>query len=468
MEKKYDLTIIGGGPGGYVAAIRAARLGMKTAVVEEGAMGGTCLNRGCIPTKALLHSAEMFHMAGRGSEFGIDSTVRGFDYGRMVQRKSGIVQRLRAGVESLVRKSGGTIIPGRASIVDSRTISVEGKESATFGTEKIIIATGSRPFKPPLPGIEGRRVLDSDEVLELKECPESVVIIGGGVIGVEFATLYNLLGKKVTVIEAMATLIPALDPEISGLLRTSLESRGIGIFTGAKVSSITSGASAVCSFSMGGKELRAEGDLAIMAVGRRPNIEGLGLEALGVALEKGFIKVDSRMETSVKGVYAIGDVTGRSSLAHVASAQGLIASGNASGLDLRMDYAAIPSCVYGSPEIATVGISEDEAKKAGFEVGTGRFPVSANGKSMILGEKDGIAKFVTDRGTGEILGCQIMGARATEMIAEVCVAMRLESTIEELAGTIHPHPTVSEMLMEAAHDVSGDCLHVPARTRVNG
>ena len=453
MEDRFDLTIIGGGPGGYVAAIEASRLGLKTAVIEEREMGGTCLNRGCIPTKALLQSAEVFHSLGRCQEFGVDASAGSFDYARISQRKTAIVKRLRSGVESLVRKGGATVIPGRATIMDSRTIEVTGVGKRRITTGKIVIATGSRPSKPPIPGMAGKKVLDSDEVLELAECPEKVVIIGGGVIGVEFATLYNLLGKKVTVIEMMDSLVPGLDLEISRLLRKSLEAKGVEVFTGAKVSAVSSDASPVCAFARDGKELRAEGDIVIVATGRKPNVEGLGLEAVGVLLENGSIEVDARMETSVKGIYAIGDVTGTWPLAHVASAQGLVAAGNAAGGDKAMDYTAVPACVYSDPEVATVGLTEDEARKRGVDAAVGRFPVSSNGKSMIMGEKEGLAKIVTDRATGEILGAHVMAAGATDMIAEICVAMRLESTIEELAGTIHPHPTVGEILWEAARHV---------------
>jgi dihydrolipoamide dehydrogenase len=450
MEDRFDLTIIGGGPGGYVAAIEASRLGLKTAVIEEREMGGTCLNRGCIPTKALLQSAEVFHSLGRCSEFGVDATAGTFDYARISRRKAAIVKRLRTGVESLVRKGGATVIPGRATIIDSGTIDVTGGEKRRIRTGKVIIATGSRPSKPLIPGIAGKKVLDSDEVLELAECPGKIVIVGGGVIGVEFATLYNLLGRKVTVIEMMDSLVPGLDLEISRLLRKSLESKGVEIFTGAKVSAVSSDASPVCAFAKGGERLAAAGDVVIVATGRKPNVEGIGLEAAGVALENGFIKVDARMETSAKGIYAIGDVTGTWSLAHVASAQGIVAAGNAAGGDKAMDYTAVPACVYSDPEVATVGLTEDEARKRGIDVAVGRFPVSSNGKSMIMGEKEGMAKIVTDRATGEILGAHVMGPRATETIAEICVAIRLESTIEELAGTIHPHPTAGEILWEAA------------------
>lgn len=463
MEKKFDLTVIGGGPGGYVAAIRASQLGLKVAVVEEREMGGTCLNRGCIPTKALLQSAEVYHMVRHCSEFGVRAAGAEFDYSRISQRKGTVVKQLRSGVEYLVKSNRGTIISGKAFIKDKNTVEVSGKEKMIVKTDKIIIATGSRPSKPPIPGIDSGKVLDSDKVLELAECPEKVVIIGGGVIGVEFATIFSTLGKDVTIIEMMDTLIPGVDLEISMMLRKSLESKGVKIFTGAKVTAISSGKTAVCSFEKEGNVQKAEGDIVIVAIGRKPNSENLGLENIGVFTEKGFIKVDERMETSVKGIYAIGDVTGKVLLAHVASAQGLVAAANAAGENRSMNYAVVPSCIYTSPEIATVGMTEGDAIKKKIKFKVGKFSVSANGKSMIMGEKEGIVKIITDWNMGEILGAHIMGPRATDMISEICVAMKLESTIEELSDTIHPHPTVSEIIMEAAHDAEGHCVHKPKK-----
>ena len=324
---------------------------------------------------------------------------------------------------------------------------------------KIIIATGSRPLKPPIDGIDGDKVLDSDDVLSLDFCPDKVVIIGGGVIGVEFATIYNSLGKDVVIIEMMSNILPGIDDEITQALRKSLEKKGIKIFTSSKVISIQSGDKAVCTFENNGKEQSVDGDIAIVAIGRKPNSENIGLENVKIDLERGFIKVNESMETSIKGIYAIGDVTGKVLLAHVASEQGLVAAANSAGKYKKMDYSVIPGCIYTNPEVATVGLSEAEAIKKGYQLKIGRFPISANGKSMIMGEKEGFVKIITDKATGEILGTHIMGPRATDMISEMCVAMKLESTIEEIADTIHPHPTVSEIVMEAAHDVEGICIH---------
>lgn len=463
MDNKYDLTVIGGGPGGYVAAIRACQYGLKVALIEENEMGGTCLNRGCIPTKSLLHSAEVYHAVRTSAEYGVTVNNVGFDYNKIATKKDAVIKQLRSGVEYLVKSNGCSVIKGRAIIKDKNIIEVTGDNHQTIMTDKIIISSGSRPARPPIPGIDGSNVLSSDEVLEMTFCPDKIVIIGGGIIGVEFATVFNSLGKEVTIIEMMDTLLPGVDAEISGILRKSLEKKGITIFTGARVTSVRTENNAECVFEDKGVEKSAEGDIVIVAIGRKPNSEDLGIENVGVETERGFIKVDDRLETSVSGIYAIGDVTGKLMLAHVASAQGLAAAANAAGRDHRMEYSIVPGCIYTSPEIATVGLTEEEAVKKGCKVKVGRFPVSTNGKSMIMGEREGLAKIVTDEATGEVLGAHFMGPRATDMISEICVAMKLESTIEELADTIHPHPTVSEIIMEAAHDIEGLCVHKPKR-----
>jgi len=459
MDYMFDVTVIGGGPGGYVAAIRAAQLGLKAAVIEERQMGGTCLNRGCIPTKSLLHSAEVFRTARHSKEYGITLENVELDYSGIVNRKDKVVRLLRSGVESLVKGNGITVISGRALLKDKNTIEVTGQNLQTITSKNIIIATGSRPYKPPIPGIKGDKVLDSDGALSMTACPEKVVIVGGGVIGVEFATFFNAIEKEVTIIEMMDTILPGVDIEISSALLKSLTRKGVKIFTGSRVTSIKSDSRAVCTFESNGTEMTAEGDVIIVAIGRKPNTEGLGLESVGIDTERGFIKVNEKMETSVKGIYAIGDVTGKIQLAHVASAQGLVAASNAAGFIRTMDYAVVPGCIYTSPEIATVGLTEAEAARRGHKVKVGKFPVGANGKSMIEGEREGIIKIITDSETGKILGAHIMAPRATDMISEICVAMKLEAPVKEIADTIHPHPTVSEIIMEAAFDVEGLCIH---------
>jgi dihydrolipoamide dehydrogenase len=463
MDNQYNLAVIGGGPGGYEAAIRASQLGMKVVLIEEKDMGGTCLNRGCIPVKALLHAAEMYHTVRSCSEFGINASDVGFDYGKIISRRDAIVRRLRSGVEFLLKSYGVATIKGRAKIKDANTIEVESKESGnvTVKASKIIIATGSRPARPPVTGIDGKNVLDSDGVLDMSACPEKIVIIGGGVIGIEFATIFNMLGKSVTVIELADSILPGIDTEVTDLLSRLLRKRGIEIYTSARVKSVNNERGATCVFEHGGKELTAEGDIVLVATGRAPNSDGIGLENAGIETKKGFIVVNEYLETSVKGIYAIGDVTGKALLAHVASAQGLVAAANAAGQGKKISYSVVPSCIYTTPEIAAVGLTEKEALEKGFDIEVGRFPSAFNGKSVIMGEEKGFAKIITDKVTGEILGAHVIALRATDMIAEVCVAMKLESTITELADTIHPHPTISEMIMEAAHDAEGFCVNKP-------
>ncbi len=459
----YDLVIVGGGPGGYVAAIRAEQLGLKTAVIEEKEMGGTCLNWGCIPTKSLLHSAEIAHMAKHSSTYGVIIPEIHIDYPAIVRKKDQVVKQLRSGVEHLVKHHGGEIIRGRARFLDAHTLEVSAPASRVIRAAQTIIATGSRPSKPPIPGIDGARILNSDAILAMTECPESLVIIGGGVIGVEFATVYSQLGKSVTIIEMMPEILPGTDRELITILRKNLEANGVCIITGAKVVSLESAGQAICTYELNGEKSQVHADKILVAIGRKPNSEKLGLENAGVQVESGFIVVDEQMATTAPSIFAIGDVTGKVLLAHVASEQGLVAAGNAAGGKHQMDYRIIPGCIYTEPELASVGLTEDAALKQGLAIKVGKFPVSSNGKSKIVGIHEGLAKIITDAATGEVLGAHILAPRATDMIAEICVAMKLEATYEEIAETIHPHPTVSEILMEAAQDVDHLSIHVPRK-----
>lgn len=459
MNQHYDLAILGGGPGGYVAAIRASQLGLKVAVIEEDQMGGTCLNWGCIPTKSLLHSAEVYQSAKNGAAFGITTGAVGFDYTRIAARKDQVVSQLRRGVAQLVQSNGGTIIHGRGVILNPKTITVEGPDQQTVTTEKMIIATGSVPFLPPIPGIDGARVLDSNQVLALTECPSKITIIGGGVIGVEFASLFQALDRDVTIIEMMDEILPGIDLEIAQTLRKTLEKKGVRIFTKARVTGITSADQATCQFEQNNQVQTAKSDVVIVAIGRKPRSQNIGLENIGIETLKGMIPVNDQMETPVAGVYAIGDVTGKIMLAHVASEQGIVAAENAAGGHHQMKYSIVPSCIYTNPEIAVIGLSEADATRSGIFVKVGRFPVAASGKAMIAGEKDGFIKMISDVRTGEVLGAQIIGPKATELISGIGVAMTLESTTDEIAKTIHPHPTLSEMIMEAAMDISDNSIH---------
>jgi len=456
MQFEYDVAVLGGGPGGYIAAIRTAQLGSKTVLIEKEDLGGTCLNRGCIPTKALLHSAEVYHKVKTASEFGITSGEAGFDFYRIMSRKDSVVEKLRNGIQVLIKGGGIRLEKGTGILIDKNTITIDGKRNVTANS--IIIATGSKPAKISIPGSE--LTLSSDDVLQLKSCPESVVIIGGGVIGIEFATLFNTLGKKVTIVEMLPQILPGMDTEIAALMKKSLKKKKIDINTNAKVLKIEKTSSGIlCHFEKEGKELITEGEICVMAVGRKPQTEEIGLENIGVNTQKGFVLADATMRTNIGNVFAIGDITGKMQLAHVASAQGIVAAHNVAGQKKTMQYNIIPACIYTSPEVASVGLTENDALAKGYKIKIGRFNIAANGKSMILGETEGLSKIITDEKTGEILGAHILAAHATDMISEISVAMKAEATIEELIDTIHPHPTVNEIIMEAAHDVEGLCCH---------
>lgn len=452
----FDAVVIGGGPGGYVAAIRCAQLGLKTAIAEAREMGGTCLNRGCIPTKALLHSAEIFETIEKeAAESGITAQGVTVDYTKAAARKDKVVKRMSGGVEALLKGRKVTILRDKAVLTGAHSFTAEGK---AYTADKIILATGSEPVRIPIPGIEKEGVLNSDGVLASDTLPESIVIIGGGVIGIEFATLYSSFGKKVVIVEALPRILNTMDEDVSATMAAQLTAKGVEIHTGAKVTEIKDGLTVV--FEENGKNAEATGDVVVVAIGRRPVTKDLGFETAGVKMtDRGFVEVNDAMQTNVPNIYAIGDITGKIQLAHVASAQGLVAAANAAGGSKKMAYNIVPSCIYTNPEIAAVGLTEAEAKEKGMNVKTGMFTTAGNGRSVILGCTDGFVKLVTEARTGEILGATIMAPHATDMIAEVAAAMKAEATVEELADTIHPHPTVSEIVMEAAHDVDHLSVH---------
>ena len=454
MKRDYDVIVLGGGPGGYMAAIRCAQYGLKTALIEERELGGTCLNRGCIPTKALIQGAEVYQTVKEASMYGVQVGEPTLDYLKLTAFKDRKVASLRRGIESLERKHGVQVIKGHGQLADRNTLSVDG---SAMTADRIILATGSIPASPPIEGIGGDNVLTSDGILALTELPESVVIVGGGVIGVEFAGMLSSLSCRVNIIEMLPDILPGVDTLIREELKTVLKAAGIVIHTNAKLLSIHGNKGI---FETKGKKESVSGEKFLICVGRRPNTEDIGLEATGIAIEKGYIKVNPRMQTSVENIFAVGDIIGGPQYAHAASAQGLAAAAACAGReDDPYGASPVPGCIYTNPEIAFVGLTQEEAVKAGHSVKVGSFPVSANGRSSLMNESQGFARIVTDEETGEILGAQIMSPRATDLIGEITAVMRCEGTIAELASTIHPHPTVSEIIMESAQDVLGLCCH---------
>lgn len=458
MGNRYDVAVLGGGPGGYEAAIRCAQYGLKTALIEMDKLGGTCLNRGCIPTKALLHGAELYEQAKKAAQFGVNVGEVTYDYSKIAAHKDKVVKQLVGGVGALEKANGVEVINGFGKLVDANTIDVNGNK---VEAENIILAMGSTPSKPPIPGLDGKNVFTSDDVLAMKELPESFVIIGGGVIGMEFATVFATLGKKVTVVEMMPFVIPGIEEEIRSGLVKNMKKLGVNIITSAKVTSIEGGDSVKVNYELDGKAQAAEGACCIVSVGRSPMTANVGLEEVGIKFAERngrptrYISIDDCCQTNVKNIYAIGDITPKIQLAHVASAQGMVAAANCAKKTATMDYNVVPACLYTSPEIAYVGMTEAKAKEAGYEVETGSFNVAANGKAMVMGENQGIVKIIAQKTTGKLLGAQIYAPRATDMIAEVAVLMKKGGTVADISDTIHPHPTVSETLMEAAHDVEG-------------
>lgn len=452
----FDAVVIGAGPGGYVAAIRCAQLGLKTAVIEASDVGGTCLNRGCIPTKALLHSAEIYEtIAKEAAEAGVHVDRLTVDYSEVYARKSRIVKRMNSSVEKLLKGHKVAIVKGKAVLTGAHSLLVDGK---AYTSDQIIIATGAEPARIPIPGIDEAGVLNSDGVLSHETLPEKIVIIGGGIIGIEFATLYNAFGKTVTIIEALPRIMNTMDEDASATMTDVLKARGVEIHVNAKVTEIKAGPTVV--YETNGKRGEASAELVIVAIGRRPVTRDIGLEAAGVKVtDKGFVEVNDLMQTNVPNIYAVGDITGKVQLAHVASAQGCVAAMNAAGQRKTMSYKIVPSVIYSNPEVAAVGMTEAEAKEKGMDVKTGFFSTAGNGRSVILGSAGGFIKLVAEAATGEILGATIVAPHASDMVAEIAAAMKAEATIDEIADTIHPHPSVSEIIMEAAHDVEKLCVH---------
>ena len=462
-EKQFDVTVIGGGPGGYVAAIRAAQLGMNVGLIERDRLGGICLNWGCIPSKALLKSAELYNSFKKAGDFGISFSDLKFDFTKIIKRSRDVADRVSKGVEYLMKKNKIEVISGSAKLTGRNSIEVskDGKVVDTIKTKFTLLATGGRPRSIPGVTIDRKKVITSTEAMTLPELPKALLVIGGGAIGIEFAYFYNSLGTKVTVVEMLPSVLPKEDKEITKLLESSLKKQGIEILTNAKVESVVVGNDVALKVSTKDGVQELKGDVALMAVGVQGNVENLGLETLGVKVDKGAILVDKFGKSNVEGIYAIGDVSGAPWLAHAASHQGIIAAEHLAGKAMHgFDRSNIPSCTYCQPQVASVGMTEEGAIAAGHRVKVGRFPFRPLGKAMAIGETEGIVKLVFDEKYGELLGAHIIGSEATELIAELGLARALESTNEDLFRTMHAHPTLSEAIMEAAGDAFGQAINI--------
>ncbi len=458
------LTIIGAGPGGYVAAIRAAQKGAQVTVVEDDEVGGTCLNRGCIPTKTLIASVEALEHARKASEFGIEiSGEVGYSLAKIRERTNKVVSTQVKGVRALFKSWGITLIIGRASLLSPDVVRAVQKDGATqdIKSDKIIIATGSKPARMPLFPFDGEAVLTSDDAVQMKSVPRSLLIVGAGVIGCEFAFIYRTLGAEVTMVEILPRALSTEDEEISDIIERELKKAKIKLLANSKIKNLEKTSEGLMLSELAdGREIKTE--KILVSIGRSMNTENIGLEAMGVHTGKrGEIVVNERMETNVPGVYAIGDVAGAMMLAHVASRQGLVAVENALGGDARMDYTVVPAGIFTMPEVGSVGLREKQAVENGIKVNVGRFPYRGLGKAHAMGEIVGMVKVISDQKTDKVLGVHICGAHATDMIHEGALAIRMGATARELGSLVHAHPTLSEAVMEATEDVHGMAIHIP-------
>jgi dihydrolipoamide dehydrogenase len=465
-SKTYDVAIIGSGPGGYVAAIRAAQLGMSILLVErEPKLGGVCTLRGCIPTKALLHTADVLEEARHGSEVGVASREVRLDFPAAMKHKEKVVRQSTNGVSYLMKKNKVDLATGFGRIAGPGKVSVSGPDGSetTYSAKNILIATGSTPRSLPGMEIDHQAILSSDSILEVPEVPRSLVVIGSGAVGVEFASMFSRFGSKITVVEILPRIVPLEDEEISRELAASFKRQGIAVYVDTRVERVTRSETGVevSARSSGGKTETFRAEKILLAVGRKPLSEGIGLEALGVETDRGYIKIDEYMRTNVPNVYAIGDVVPTPWLAHVASAEGVVAVEHmARGETRPLNYDQIPGCTYCSPEVASIGLTEAAARERGHDVVVGKFPFSAIGKARIVNETAGFVKIVAEKKYDEVLGVHIVGPKATELIAEAGAALKLEATSEELVRTIHAHPTLAEAIHEAAEAVSGRAIHI--------
>ncbi|WP_053959685.1 dihydrolipoyl dehydrogenase [Sulfobacillus thermosulfidooxidans] len=466
-ETQFDLIVLGGGTGGYVAAIRAAQLGLKTALVDKAKVGGTCLHQGCIPTKALLNTAEVLHTFKHAGDYGLVAQDVALDYPKAVARKNKVVDQLYRGVQFLLKKNKVSVFEGYGRLKGAQRVEVLAQDGTTtlLEAKDILIATGSVPRQLPNVPFDGQRVLSSDDVLSRSDIPSSVVILGGGAIGVEFASMYNDFGSQVTIVEMLPHILPQDDEEVAEQLTKLLTRRGIKIYTSASFdpSSLKIEDNKIHADVVKADQSRVpvDGDVLLVAIGRKAVTENLGLEDVGVEIQRGFIVVDDHYRTNVPHVYAIGDVIGGYLLAHVAAHEGMIAVETIAGKNPELlNPHRVPRVTYSRPEVASVGLSEQEARTQGYEVKVGIFPFRANGKSLILGEADGMVKLVADKKTDALLGAHIVGPHASDLINEMALAKFLEATAWEVAESVHAHPTVSEVLHEAALAVDGMAIHI--------
>jgi dihydrolipoamide dehydrogenase len=465
-SKTYDVAIIGSGPGGYVAAIRAAQLGMSVLIVEKDSrLGGVCTLRGCIPTKALLHTADLLEETRHGAEVGVATREVRLELAAAMKHKEKVVRQSSNGISFLMKKNKVDVVNGFGRIAGPGRVSVAGSDGAeTPHTAKnILIATGSSPRSLPGIEIDHQTILSSDSILEVTEIPKSLLVIGSGAVGVEFASMFARFGSRTVVVEILPRVVPVEDEEISRELAASFKRQGIAVYVDTHIEKVTKtdGGAEVLARSSGGKTESFRAEKILMAVGRKPLSEGIGLETAGVATEKGYILVDGFMRTNVPGLYAVGDVVPTPQLAHVASAEAVVAVEHMAGREARpLNYDQVPGCTYCSPEIGSIGLTEAKARERGYDVAVGKFPFSAIGKARILNETSGFVKIVGERKYDEVLGVHIIGPMATELVAEAGAALRLEATSEELVRTIHAHPTLSEAIHEAAEAVEGQPIHI--------
>ncbi len=456
---KYDIIVLGSGPGGYVTAIRAAQLGFKTAIVEKESLGGVCLNWGCIPTKALLKSAQVFEYLKHASDYGLSVTDYDKDFDAVVNRSRNVAEGMSKGVQFLMKKNKIDVINGFGKLKAGKKVEVDGTE---YSADHIVIATGARSRELPSLPQDGEKVIGYRQAMTLKTQPKKMIVVGSGAIGVEFAYFYNAMGTEVTIVEYLPSIVPVEDADVSKQLEKSFKKSGIKIMTSAEVTSVdTSGDGVKATVKTKKGEEVLEADLVLSAVGIKTNIEGIGLEDVGIAVDRDKILVNDYYQTNIPGYYAIGDVTPGQALAHVASAEGILCVEKIAGHHVEaLDYGNIPGCTYASPEIASVGLTEKQAKDQGLDIKVGKFPFSASGKASAAGTKEGFVKVIFDAKYGEWLGCHMIGAGVTDMIAEAVLGRKLETTGHEVLKAVHPHPTMSEAVMEAVADAYDEVIHL--------